>query len=128
MKLNKFILEGVSHVIATALKSPALIKNAQIDYVIQETITSFPPYSWEAKKISRSKNFYALYVAYSCSKGHPGLHSLLNFSPSSIPICSGKDPPFLTPLRFGFLVFWHATCWSAGCFTCSSLSCCLAVL
>ena len=97
MKLNKFILEVVSHVITPALKSPALVKNVQIDHVIQETITSFPPYSWEAKKISRSKNFCALYVAYSCSKGHPGLHSLLNFSPSSIPICSGKDPPIFKP-------------------------------
>jgi hypothetical protein len=65
MKLNKFIIEGVSNVIMSTLKSPTLIRDAHIEHVIQETITSFPLSSlWEAKNISRSKNFCALYVAY----------------------------------------------------------------
>ena len=129
MKLHKFILEGVSHVITAALKAPAPIKNAQIDHVIQETITSFPPSSlWEAKKISRSENFCALYVAYrTTARVLPGyIPSLI--SPSSISICSGKDPPIFNPPKVWFFVFWHATCWSTGCVSCSSLSCYLAGL
>ena len=65
MKINNFILEGVSHVITDALMSPALNNNAHIYHVIQETITRFPPsFLWEAKFISRSENFCALYVTY----------------------------------------------------------------
>jgi hypothetical protein len=56
MKLNKFILEGVSNVIMSVLKSPTLIRDAHIEHVVQETITSFPPSSlWEAKNIFRSE-------------------------------------------------------------------------
>jgi hypothetical protein len=65
MKLNNFILEGVSHVIMDALMSLALNNNAHIYHVIQEAITRFPPSSlWEAKYISISENFCTLYVAY----------------------------------------------------------------
>jgi hypothetical protein len=98
MKLNNFILEGVSHEITDALMSPALNTNAPFYHVIQETITSFPPSSlWEAKYISRSQNFYALYVAYrAAARVLPGIPSL-NSPPSSIPICSGKDLPLYSP-------------------------------
>jgi hypothetical protein len=51
MKLNKFILEGVSNVIMSALKSPTLIRDAHIEHVIQETITSFPPPPYGRLKI-----------------------------------------------------------------------------
>jgi hypothetical protein len=103
MKLNNFILEGVSHVITDALMSPALNTNALFYHVIQETITRFPPSSlWEAKYISRSQNFCALYVAYrAAARVLPGCIPSLNSLPSSIPICSGKDPPL-------GLVFWFA--------------------
>jgi hypothetical protein len=115
MKLNNFILEGVSHVITDALMSPALNTNALFYHVIQETITRFLPSSlWDAKYISRSQNFCALYMVYrAAARVIPGYIPFLNSPPSSIPICSGKDPP-LFPLRSGFLVCWPAPCWSAG--------------
>jgi hypothetical protein len=99
MKLNYFIIEGVYHVITYALMSPAPNTNAPFYQVIQETITSFPPsYLWEAKYIFRSQNFYALYVAYrAAARVLPGCISSLNSPPSSIPICSGKDPPLFSP-------------------------------
>jgi hypothetical protein len=99
MKLNNFISEGVSHEITDALMSPALNTNAPFYHVIQETITSFPPSSlWEAKYISRSQNFCALYVAYrAAARVLPGCIPSLNSPPSSIPICSGKDPPLYSP-------------------------------
>jgi hypothetical protein len=51
MKLSNFILEGVSHVIMDALKSPALNNNAHISHLIQATITSFPPSSYWRQNI-----------------------------------------------------------------------------
>jgi hypothetical protein len=98
MKLNNFIL-GVFHVITDALMSPALNNNAHIYHVIQATITSFPPSSfWEAKYISRSENFCALYVAYrAVARVLPGCIPSLFSPPSFIPICSGKDPPHYNP-------------------------------
>jgi hypothetical protein len=99
MKLNKFILEGVSNVIMSALKSPTLIRDAHIEHVIQETITSFPPSSiWEAKNISRSENFCAFYVAYrAAARVLPGCIPSLASPPSSILICSRKDSPLFNP-------------------------------
>jgi hypothetical protein len=65
LQLNKFILEGVSNVIMSAFMSPTQSMDGQIEHVVQDTISSFPPSSlWEAKNIFRSENFYALYVAY----------------------------------------------------------------
>ena len=65
MKLNKFILEGVSIVIMSSFKSPTLFRDGHIENIIHDTITSFPPSSlWEARNISRSENLCALYVAY----------------------------------------------------------------
>jgi hypothetical protein len=99
LKLSNFILEGVSHEVTDALMSPALNSNAPFYHVIQETITSFPPFSlWEAKYISRSQNFCALYVAYrAAARVLPGCIPSLNCPSSSIPICSGKDPPYYSP-------------------------------
>jgi hypothetical protein len=117
MKLNYFIIEGVSHVITDALMSPAPNTNAPFYQVIQETITSFPPSSlWEAKYISRSQNFYALYVAYrATARVLPGCIPSLNSPLSSIPICSGKDPPlFSPPLGLVFWICWLVSCWSAS--------------
>ena len=45
MKLNKFILEGVSNVIMSAFKSPTLFRDGCIEHIIHDTITSFPPSS-----------------------------------------------------------------------------------
>jgi hypothetical protein len=65
LQLNKFILEGVSNVIMSAFMSPTQSMDGQIEHVVQDTISSFPPSSlWEAKNIFRSENFCALYVAY----------------------------------------------------------------
>jgi hypothetical protein len=95
MKLNNFILEGVSHVITDALMSPALNNNAHIYHVIQETITRFPPSTlWEAKYISRSENFCALYVAYrATTRVLPGCIPSLISPLALFPFVVGEIPP-----------------------------------
>jgi hypothetical protein len=42
LKLNKYILEGVSNVIMSTLKSPTHFRDGQIEHVIHDTLTSFP--------------------------------------------------------------------------------------
>jgi hypothetical protein len=98
LKLNKFILEGVSNVIMSALKSPTLFRDGQIEHVIHDTITSFPPSSlWEAKNISRSANFCAFYVAYRATA-----RVLSDCIPSLV--CPPSSIPSSTPFSVGLLV------------------------
>jgi hypothetical protein len=66
LQLDKFILEGESSIVVLALQNPALRLDCHFEHIINETLSSFPVSSlWEARKINRSENFCAYYVAYS---------------------------------------------------------------
>jgi hypothetical protein len=97
LKLDHVILEGDSSIVMSTLLNPACVIDWHIDLIIKDTISSFPASSlWEARKINKSCSFCAYYVAYrATTMVLPGcIYSLLSLPPSSIPICSGKDPPF----------------------------------
>jgi hypothetical protein len=94
LKLDRFILEGVSQIVILSLNNPSLSMDWHIDHVISDSLASFQVSSnWEARKINRSANFCAHYAAYrAAARVIPGC--IPSFSPpSSIRICSGKDPP-----------------------------------
>ena len=100
MKIDEFILEGDSSIVVSALQNPAHVLDWHIENVIIDTISSFSVSSlWEARKINRSANFCAHYMAYrTMARVLPGCIPSLVSPPSSIPICSGKDPPPPSPL------------------------------
>jgi hypothetical protein len=100
MKLDKFILEGDSSIAVSALQNPTLVLDWHIENVINDTISSFSISSLcKARKINKSANFCAHYVAYrAVARVLPGRIPSLVSPPSSIPICSGKDPPPPSPL------------------------------
>jgi hypothetical protein len=95
MQLNKFILEGESSTVISALHNSAFRLDFPYDHVISDTLLSFPVSSlWEARKISRNENFCSHYVAYRAAARVPlGCIPSLSFPPSSIQIYSEKDPP-----------------------------------
>ena len=65
LHLEKFILEGDSTVVVLALQNPALSVDLHIKHIIHDTLGSFQVSSLkEARKINRSANFCAHYVAY----------------------------------------------------------------
>jgi hypothetical protein len=103
MKLDQVIIEGDSSVVISSLQNPSCVLDWHIDLIIKDTISSFPASSlWEARKINRSANFCAHYAAYrAAARVLPGCIPSLVSPPSSIPICSGKDPPFSFPYVAG---------------------------
>ncbi|GLT53027.1 hypothetical protein SLA2020_263250 [Shorea laevis] len=95
LSLPVFILEGDSLSVILALQSPLLSKDWKIADLISDTLSLLPVSSiWKASKVNRSANFCAHYVAF-WAAARPYSGCIPNFfSPlSSIPICSGKDPP-----------------------------------
>ena len=99
MQLNKFILEGESSTVISALHNSAFRLDSPFDHVIKDTLLSFSDSSlWEARKIFKNENLCAHYMAYMAMARVPRA-AFPPFSPppSSIPICSGKDPPPFTP-------------------------------
>ena len=53
--LDKFILEGNSSIVVSALQNPTLVIDWHIEHMINDTISSFPASSlWEVRKINRS--------------------------------------------------------------------------
>jgi hypothetical protein len=97
--LKTFSLEGDSAVIIAALKTPALSQDWHVNSVIAATLSSIPASSsWEVRKVHRSANFCAHHVAFwAAARGFSGCIPIFFPTypppPSSIPICSGKDPP-----------------------------------
>jgi hypothetical protein len=109
LQLKKFIIEGDSQTVITALQHPTITQDWSIDSIISDSLSILSTSSnWEARKINRSANFYAHHVAYwAAARDFSGCIPTY-FPPSlSIPICSGKDPPFLVlcpPLVCNFLL------------------------
>jgi hypothetical protein len=102
MQLNQFVLEGESATVIAALHNVIPSLDSTFDHVIKDILLSFSDTSlWEARKISRNENFCAHYVAYRApARVLPGcIPSLFPPPPhpSSIPICSKKDPHPCTP-------------------------------
>jgi hypothetical protein len=89
------IIEGDSLIIILALQDPTFAQDWRISLTIYSTLESIPPdCSWSARKIDRSANFCAHYVAHwAAARVTTGS---IPTSPSPIPsirIVSGKDPP-----------------------------------
>ena len=65
LHLTDFSIEGDSVIVISALQFLAIIIDWQIEMLILDTLALLPPSSkWQAKKINRSANFYAHYVAF----------------------------------------------------------------
>ena len=98
--IDHFILEGDSKVVVSALQHPQISKDWHISNSISDILGSIPlASSWEGRKVNRSANFCAHYVArlgrrqiFSSSIPFPSL------SLSSIPLDSAKYP--LSPVCF----------------------------
>jgi hypothetical protein len=110
LKLKTFSLEGDSSVIIAELQTPTLSQDWHIESVIAATLSSHLASStWEARKVHRSANLCTHHVAFwVAAKGFSGCISIYFPLPSSIPICSGNDPPpslVLSCKTFGSLVF-----------------------
>jgi hypothetical protein len=99
MNLSQVIIEGDSHIVIMALQHPALAQDWRISSVINHTIDSIPPQlSWSARKVDRSTNFCAHYLAQRAAAGVttgsiPRFSSSYFSHVSSIHIVSRKDPP-----------------------------------
>jgi hypothetical protein len=74
MKLDQVIIEGDSSIVISSLQNPSCVFDWHIDLIIKDTISSLIASSlWEARKINRSVNFYAHYVAYrATARVYPG--------------------------------------------------------
>jgi len=65
LHLDRFVIEGDSQVVILALQQPTIVQDWRITDIIQQTLDMFPPdSSWSARKINRSANFGAHYVAH----------------------------------------------------------------
>jgi hypothetical protein len=81
LHLNRFILEGDSQVVILTLQCPTIVQDWRITDIIKSTLDSIPPdSSWSARKVNRSANFGAHYVAH---------WAAARFISSSIPTSSG---------------------------------------
>ena len=110
LQLEKFILGGDSSIVVLTLQNPTLRLDWHLEHIINETLSSFlVSFLWEARKINRSANFCAHYVAYrAAATVLPGCIPSLSSPPSSILICNGKiHPPFPSLVRV-FLFCWLA--------------------
>ena len=100
LDLKTLSIEGDSSVVIAALKTPALSQDWHINSVIVATLASLlASSSWEARKLHRSANFCVYHVVFwAAARGFLGcipiFFSIYPFPPSSIPICSEKDPHF----------------------------------
>jgi hypothetical protein len=96
LNIQSFILEGDSQIVILALQHPDISQDWRISSVIHNTIDSIPAdSSWSARKVNRSANFCAHYVAHwAAARVIAG--SIPTYPPPipSIRIVSGKDPPF----------------------------------
>jgi hypothetical protein len=80
LHLNRFILEGDSQVVTLALQQPSIVQDWRITDIITNTLDSIPANaSWSVRKVNRSANFGAHYVAH---------WAPARFSSSSIPTSS----------------------------------------
>jgi len=102
LKLTLVIFEGDSQIVILALQNPSVAQDWRISPIIQNSIDTIPPHiSWSARKVDRSANFCAHYLARRAAAG-VSFGSIPNYPPglsprSSIQIDNGKDPP-LFPL------------------------------
>jgi hypothetical protein len=115
LKLNMFILEGVSILVISTFKCPSQIMDRQLEHAIKDTITSFLSSSlWEARNINRNANFYAHYEAYWAAARIflgciPSLVSPLALSPFVVEKIHLPFPPSLEvfAVLFGFwFMYW----------------------
>jgi hypothetical protein len=84
LHLNRFIIEGDSQVVILALQQPTIVQDWRITDIIQNTLDIIPPNSyWSARKVNRSANFGAHYVAH---------WAVARFNSSSIPTSSAIRP------------------------------------
>jgi hypothetical protein len=59
------ILEGRLSYSHHVLQHPSLVQDWKIENIITDSIVMiFPSFSWKARKVNRSMNFYAYHVAY----------------------------------------------------------------
>jgi hypothetical protein len=87
LHLNRFILEGDSQVVTLTLQHPSIVQDWRITDIITNTLDSIPAdASWSVRKVNRSANFGAHYVAH---------WAAARFSSSSIPTSSNYS---LVPL------------------------------
>jgi hypothetical protein len=100
LHLNMFILEGDSQVVILALQDPTIVQDWRITDIITHTLDSIPPGStWSVRKINRSANFGAHYVAH---------WAAARFNSSSIPTSSGFHLPHVPFVSFIYttLIFY----------------------
>ncbi|XP_062145976.1 uncharacterized protein LOC133853973 [Alnus glutinosa] len=65
LRLDRFIIEGDSQIVIHALQQPNIVQDWRITDIIQQTLDLFPPDStWSFRKVNRSANFGAHYVAH----------------------------------------------------------------
>jgi hypothetical protein len=99
LHLGNFVIEGDSSIVITALQNPSIISDWQLDHVICDIFSLIPASStWKARKVNRSANFCAHYMAYRAVVRASSICIPFLSSPtSSVPICSGKNPPTSLP-------------------------------
>jgi len=80
LHLDRFIIEGDSQIVILALQQPNIVQDWRITDIIQQTLDMFPPdLTWSVRKVNRSANFGAHYVAH---------WAAARFQSSSIPTSS----------------------------------------
>jgi hypothetical protein len=126
MQLNKFILERESSIVISALHNSAFRLDSPFDHIIKDTLLSFSDSSlWKARKISINEIYAPIMWHIGLQQGFPRAafppHSPP--SPSSIPICSGKD---LLLISKACLLFWLAACCANKLFVVTGLLVCMA--
>jgi len=95
LHLNRFILEGDSQVVILALQDPTIVQDWRITDIINHTLDSIPPgTSWSARKINRSANFGAHYVAHWAAArfNSSNIPTSSGFHLPHVPFVSGTDP------------------------------------
>lgn len=64
LQLDHFILEGDSLVVALAIQNPSFIQDSRISPIISDIIDTIPAsFSWEARNVNKSTNFYTHHAA-----------------------------------------------------------------
>jgi hypothetical protein len=65
LHLDRFVIEGDSHIVIIALQQPTIVQDWRITDIIQQTLYMFPSDSFlSARKVNRSANFSAHYEAH----------------------------------------------------------------
>jgi hypothetical protein len=87
LNLDNFVLERESATVIIALQDPSIILDWQHDHIICNIFSLIPVYfTWKARKVSRSANLCALYMANRAAVG---------FISNDIPSLSSPLFPFL---------------------------------